>query len=104
MRLEPSPFRYLPNGEREVDRERLSELFKQAKKDSEYLRSNYKEWLEKYPDMTVVVYEEELVAVGTTVEDINRQLEEKDIPANITVRERLRTKPLRTIRVPVTWE
>lgn len=102
--LEPSPFTHGPPPDYEliaIDEERLQALFDQMDKDTKFLQANYGEWLEKYPDMTVVVYKEQLVAVGNSVGEIDRQLEEKGVPGNITIRRTLHTKPVRTRRVPI---
>ena len=97
--LEPSPFTHGPPPDYEliaVDEERLLALFNQMDKDTKYLKGNYEKWLGEYPDMTVVVYKEELVAVGMTTEEVNRQLYEKRIPSNIVLRHTMLTKPVDT--------
>ena len=96
-----SPFIHHPDGTVELDQQMLRQLFAQGKKDWQYIEDHYKEWLTKYPDMTVVVYKEELVAVGNSVEQINRQLEKRGVPGNTTVRRTLHTKPIRTRRVAI---
>ena len=99
MYLEPSPFTHGPPPDYKlisVDEERLQALFDQMKKDTKYLEANYQEWLKKYPDMTVVVYKEELVAVGKTFEEVNKQLFEKRIPSNIVLRHTMMTKRVDT--------
>ncbi len=96
-----SPFIHHPDGTVELDQEMFRQLFAQGEKDRKYIEHHYQEWLEKYPDMTVVVYKEELVAVGNSVEEIDRQLEKKNVPGNITTRRTLHTKPVRTVRVPI---
>ena len=99
MYLEPSPVTHGPPPDYKliaVDEERLQALFDQMDKDTKYLQANYQEWLKKYPDMTVAVYKEELVAVGTTSEEVNKQLFEKRIPSNIVLRHTMVTTPVDT--------
>ena len=99
--LEPSPFTHGPPPDYEiiaVDEERLRVLFDQMDKDRKCFQAHSEEWRKKYPDMTVVVYKEELVAVGRTKEELDNQLNERRVPFNVVFSHSFLPKPTDTTR------
>ena len=78
----------------EVDEANLLEEFRQYKKDRLFLEAHRAQWLEQYPDMYVAVYEEKLVGVAATVEELLAQVRAKGAPVSRYYREFLDSDPM----------
>ena len=78
----------------EVDDVKLKEEFRRYKKDRLFLEAHRSQWLEQYPDMFVAVYEEKLVGVAATVEELVAQTRAKGVPAGQSYREFLDSDPM----------
>ena len=78
----------------EVDEPKLLEEFRQYKKDRLFMEAHRAQWLEQYPDMYVAVYEEKLVGVAATVEELLDQVRAKGAPVSRYYREFLDSDPM----------
>ena len=65
-------------------------------RDRKYFQAHSEEWQQKYPDMTVVVYKEKLVAVGKTRKELDNQLNENRVPRNVVFSHSFVAKPADT--------
>ncbi len=73
----------------------------QFKKDTMFLNDHRLDWTEQYPDQWVVVFGEELVARGGTVESALCAAEEKDVPIHLAALEYLSGEPVAMILLGV---
>ena len=94
MRDNFNAVRVRPNGELEIDEDMLREAYRQIKKDRLFLEAHQPEWLERYPDMFVAVYREQLVGVAATADELAEQLKENDVPSNRTYWRFLASDPM----------
>ena len=94
MLNEADAIRYGPGGEIEIDEEMLRNMYRQIKKDRLFLEASQSEWLELYPDMFVAVYQEKLVGVAPTAEQLAEQLKEKGVPSSKSYWRFLSAEPL----------
>ena len=69
----------------------------QFKKDTMFLNDHRIDWIGQYPDQWVVVFGEELVARGETIESALRAAEEKDVPVHLAALEYLSSEPVAMI-------
>ena len=69
----------------------------QFKKDTMFLNDHRLDWVKQYPDQWVVVFEEQLVARGETIESALRAAEEKDVPVHLAALEYLSSEPIAMI-------
>ena len=69
----------------------------QFKKDTMFLDNHRLHWIEQYPDQWVVVFGEELVARGTTVQSALCAAEEKNVPVHLAALEYLSSEPVSII-------
>ena len=69
------------NGElTELEKNEIREGFRRWEKDTLFFDAHQTEWREKYTDMYVAIYREELVCAAPTIEEIYDFLESKNIP------------------------
>ena len=78
----------------EVDEAKLLEEFRQLKKDRLFTEAHRAQWLEQYPDMYVAVYEEKLVGVAATVEELMEQVRAKGAPVSRYYQQFLDSDPM----------
>ena len=83
-----------PNGELEIDEDMLREAYRQIKKDRLFLEAHQAELLERYPDMFVAVYQEQLVGAAATADELVEQLKANDVPSSKTYWRFLASEPL----------
>ena len=69
----------------------------QFKKDTMFLNDHRLDWVKQYPDQWVVVFEEQLVARGETIESGLCAAEEKDVPVHLAALEYLSSEPIAMI-------
>ena len=69
----------------------------QFKKDTMFLNNHRLDWVEQYPDQWVVVFGEELVARGPTVESALHAANEKNVPVHLAALEYLSSEPVSRI-------
>ncbi len=58
-----------------------------------FLNDHRLDWIEQYPDQWVMVFGEELVARGVTIEDALRVATERDVPVHLAALEYLASEP-----------
>lgn len=58
-----------------------------------FLNDHRLDWIEQYPDQWVMVFGEELVARGVTIEDALRVATERDVPVHLTALEYPASEP-----------
>ena len=78
----------------EVDEAKLKEEFRQLEKDRLFMEAHRAQWLEQYPDMFVAVYEEKLVGVAATVEELVEQTRAKGVPTSRYYQQFLDSDPM----------
>ena len=78
----------------EVDEAKLLEEFRQHEKDRLFLEAHRAQWLEQYPDMYVAVYEENLVGVAATVEELVELVRAKGAPVSRYYQQFLDSDPM----------
>ena len=78
----------------EVDEAKLLEEFRQHEKDRLFLEAHRAQWLEQYPDMYVAVYEEKLVGVAATVEELMDLVRAKGAPVSRYYQQFLDSDPM----------
>ena len=81
---EDGPVKWGHNGDgvveiMEFDDKKLSAQFRQVEIDDRFIAAHFDEWLERYPDMYVAVYKEELVAVAPNSTELVKKIEAKGI-------------------------
>ena len=86
--------RLLPNGELEIDEDMLRGAYRQIEKDRLFLEAHQSEWLEQYPDMFVAVYQEHLVGVAATADELAEQLRENGVPVGRSYWRFLSSEPM----------
>ncbi len=69
----------IPTWERFYDPEIASRM-RQFEQDRIFMNAHFAEWLEQFPDMFVAVYEERLVAVAATADELAKLQKEKGVP------------------------
>lgn len=75
------------------DRVLIGQYLEQSEKDVKFLNANWLDWVATYPDKWVAVYEEELVGVGDTIEEVVREACTKGAPESRVVIEYLDKEP-----------
>jgi hypothetical protein len=58
----------------------IAEEMEQYERDRRFLEAHLPEWIERYPDYWVAVFQEELVGVSESVTQLLQILDEKGIP------------------------
>ena len=101
---EDGPVKWGHNGDgvvelAEFDDAKISAQFRQAEIDDRFIAAHIEEWLERYPDMYVAVYKEELVAVAPNSTELVKKIEAKGIRPGITCWRFLASKPF-DLRLP----
>ena len=81
----------------ESDLETIGVYLAQFKKDTLFLNANRVAWRAEYPDQWVVVFGEDLVGVGETVEDALSAAQEKGAPRPQVAIEYLSSEPVKMI-------
>ncbi len=79
------------------DRAKIEGYLRQFEKDSTFLNDHRREWTKEYPDQWVIVFNEELVANGPTIESALHAAEEKNVPTHLAALEYLSSKPISLI-------
>ena len=69
----------------------------QFKKDTTFLNNHGIDWVAQYPDQWVVVFGEELVARGETIESALHAAKEKDVPVHLAAFRYLSSEPVAMI-------
>lgn len=64
----------------DAEEKQMREGFRRLEKNSRFFDSHSAEWRKQYPDMYLAVYQEELVCVAATGEDLITCLRAKEIP------------------------
>ena len=82
------------NGELEIDEDMLRQAYRQIKKDMLFLEAHQHEWLDRYPDMFVAVYREQLVGVAATADELTEQLKANSVPSSRTYWRFLASEPM----------
>ena len=80
-----------PSGIPQVNLEEWRPIIQQGYKDRKFFAAHHQDFFEKYPDMLVAIYREELVAVGWSDDDVDRQLADKGIPKKLVFVHETRT-------------
>ena len=57
----------------------IAAQIKQFEKDTDYLQAHWKEWMEKYPDHFVLVYDETLISASTDLKEAIRLAESQGV-------------------------
>lgn len=78
----------------EFDDAKLSAELRQAKKDRRFIDVHQDEWLERYPDMYVAVYLEDLVAVAPNSTELVEKVKAKGIRPGVARWRLLASEPL----------
>ena len=73
MSTTPEPAGY------ETDFDAIAAQIKQFEKDTDYLQAHWKEWMEKYPDHFVLVYDEKLISASTDLKEAIRLAESQGV-------------------------
>ena len=63
----------------EPDLDAIAAQIKQFEKDTDYLQVHWKEWMEKYPDHFVLVYDETLISASTDLKEAIRLAENQGV-------------------------
>jgi hypothetical protein len=64
----------------DAERAEMFEILAQFTRDSEFLNANWLDWLERYPDQWVGVYQERVLGYRDTLEDIILLARESGVP------------------------
>ena len=81
----------------ECDLETIGVCLEQFKKDTNFLDAHRDLWKDEYPDQWVVVFGEELVGVGYTVEEAIVDAETKQVPRARVPIDYLSSNPVKMI-------
>ena len=81
----------------EEDLAKIGAELEQFKRDSQFLDANRVQWRAAYPDKWVVVFQEELVGVGDTVQDALLRARVSDADKSRVAIEYLASKPVKMI-------
>ena len=79
------------------DRRLIEQYLIQSRKDADFLNVNRPDWVARHPDKWVAVFEEEIVGLGDTFDEVVRAAEAKDAPRGRIVVEFLATDPIAMI-------
>lgn len=85
---------YTPDGKIHIDEAKFKESFRQVEKDCHFLYAHIPQWMEQYPDMYVAVFQEKLVAVAPTLDELVDQLDANGVPRGFSRLHFLDTEPI----------
>ena len=77
-----------------AEERQIREGFRRLEKNSRFFDSHSAEWRKQYPDMYLAVYQEELVCVAATGEDLIACLRAKEIPVEESYCKFLASQPI----------
>ena len=95
---ENGPIKWGHNGDgvvelMEFDDAKLLEEFRRYEQDRLFLEAHRAQWLEQYPDMFVAVYQEKLVGVASTIDELVAQTRAQGVPPGQSYRAFLDSDP-----------
>ena len=104
---EDGPVKWGHNGDgvvnlMEFDDEKISAELRQFEADRDFLEAHHAEWLEKYPDMHVAVYQEELIGASPNADELVDKIKVKGIRPGLSYWRFLSTKDV--ILIPTFWK
>ena len=104
---EEGPIKWGHNGDGvveliEFDDDKLREEGQQFEKDRKFLEAHLDEWHEQYPDMYVVVYQEELIGASPNSKELAEKIHAKGIRPGVSYWRFLSTE--RVIMIPTAWK
>ena len=79
------------------DRHLIEQYLIQSRKDADFLNAHWPDWVAEHPDKWVAVFEEEMVGLGDTFDEVIRAAEAKGAPRGRIVVEFLATDPIAMI-------
>ena len=94
MSAEPNTVPWEHDGLPNLDEEQLWQGFRQMERDSLFFEAHRAEWTRQYPEKYVAVYQEELICVADTGEELINSLVSKKIPLEGTYCKFLSSQPM----------
>ena len=85
----------------ELDRARLRQEFRQLEKDRLFFNVHLADLYKQYRDKYVAIYQEDLAAIATTMEELVNQLDAKDIRPGLSYWQFLSSE--KAVLVPSAW-
>ena len=85
------------------DRRLIGQYLIQSRKDVDFLNAHWSDWVTKHPDKWVAVFEEEIVGLANTFDEVIRAAEARGAPKGRIIVEFLATDPITMILAGVAY-